>query len=64
MDALVTVRDWKWTISWSGHACSGDRAQLEMDEIMAWAWTLWSPRAVGNGRYYGLGMEALVAVRN
>ena len=43
---LWSPYDWKWTILWLGHGCSGNRVQLEMDAIMGWAWRLWWPYAI------------------
>ena len=37
-----------------------DRMQLGMDVILVWAWMLRSSDALGPGRYYGLGVDALV----
>ena len=37
-----------------------DRMQLGMDVILVWAWMLRSSDAPGPGRYYGLGVDALV----
>ena len=34
--------------------------QLGMDVIAVWAWMLRSSDALEHGRYYGLGMDALV----
>ena len=36
------------------------RRQPYMDDIVVWAWMLWSSNAVEHERYYGLDMDALV----
>ena len=42
MDALVTVCFGTRTIFWFGHGCSGDCMLRNTNDIMVWAWMLWS----------------------
>ena len=60
MDGLVIVCAWERTLLWLGHGCAGHHLRTSMDVIMVWAWMRGSSYALGNGCYFGLGMDALL----
>ena len=57
MDALGVVCSRTWMILWFGHGCFGNRS--EMHGTMVWAWMLWEPYVLEDGRCFCLGMDAL-----
>ena len=50
MDALVSALIKKRTELWFGHGCSGRRTRQNTNEIIVWAWMLWSAYALGTRR--------------